>query len=448
MGGAPIAVLLFRYSAPAMLAMFVNSLYNLVDSIFVGRGAGTLALAGLAVSFPIQMIVLAAAQTVGIGAASLISRSLGAGNARRAERAAGTSFAAIIVLSLGLTAGGLLALRPLLILFGATDDVLPYATDYLSRVLLGSVFFGFAVSSNNVVRAEGNARVAMITMLIGAAVNVVLDPILIFGLGMGIRGAAWATVAAHAAAFFFLCFYFLSGRSMLHIRRGDLWPDFLLLAEIFIIGGSSFVRMVAGSMVAIVFNNSIRWYGEDLHLAILGVINRIMLFVAMPVFGLAQGFQPIVGFNYGARDAARVRAVTRAAALAATVICTAGFIGIMIFAKQMVAVFNPDPRMVREGAFILRIVVVSLPFVGFQVIGATFFQAAGRAVPALFLSMSRQILFLIPLLLGLPLLFGLNGLWFAPPIADSTSVVVTALWLVHAFRHIEKTGIPEQKKNS
>ena len=299
LGNESIRKLLVKYSAPAMVAMFVSSMYNLVDTIFVGYGAGTLALAALAVSWPIQMVIVALGMAVGIGAASVVSRSLGAGDQARAERVAGTSFSVIGIIGLSTTVIGLLALRPLLALFGATADVMPHAVDYMSVIFVGNFFLSCSIAANNIARSEGAARVAMTSMIIGAVVNVVLDLMFRFGLGRGIRGAAIATVIANVCTFTFLCWYFQSGRSMLRISRRDLVPVFAELPEITKIGSSTFFSMVAGSVMAIPINGLIIHYGDDIHLAVIGVANRAMMFFFLPIFGLTQGLQPIIGFNFG-----------------------------------------------------------------------------------------------------------------------------------------------------
>lgn len=438
MGHEKVGRLLVLYSAPAIVAMSANSLYNLVDAIFVGRGAGPLALAALAVSFPIQMIVLAIAQMVGLGSASIISRCLGAGDLRKAEATAGASFTTVGVLSLILAAAGLAFLTPLLRLFGASDDVLPYARDYMSVVLGGCFFFAFAVSSHNVVRSEGNAKLAMISMLIGALANIALDPIFIFGLGMGIRGAAVATVIAQGCSCVFLCGYFWSGKSMLHIRLADLQPDFRRLPEVFIIGSPSLVRVAGGNLVAIVLNHSVVYYGGDMYLAIFGVCHRILIFTIMPIIGLVQGMQPIVGFNYGAQNMNRVRETVIKASLAATVISSLAFLILESFPRPIFSFFNKDTSLIREGAATIRVIVMLLPFVGFHIVGASLFQAIGKAVPALFLSMSRQVFFLVPLMLILPLRFKLAGVWASFPVTDFLSVVVTLAWVFAEMRRLER----------
>lgn len=443
LGSAPVGRLLLKYSLPSIIAMMVNSTYNLADTIFVGHGAGWPALAALTVCFPVQMFILAIAQVVGIGSASIISRNLGAGNQRLAERTAGSSFVVVALLSVVLTVIGLEFLNPILRLFGASDDVLPYARDYLSVIIAGSFFFAFAVSGNNIVRSEGNARVAMISMMVGACTNIVLDPIFIFGLHMGIRGAAIATVLANVCAFSYLTFYFLSGKSLLRIRWADVRPYAAILPEMFAIGSSSFTRVAAGSILAIVLNNSIVYYGSDVHLAILGVLNRVFLFFFMPLFGLAQGFQPIAGFNYGARRYDRVLRVFVRGCQAATVLSLVAFTTLTCFPGPILRLFNLKPELVEQGVVIARILVLFTPFVGFQVIGATLFQALGRAWPALFLSVTRQILFLIPLLLVMPLFLGLTGIWISHPIADALSFCVTALWVRAEWRRLSARAAAE-----
>ncbi|MDP7640226.1 MAG: MATE family efflux transporter, partial [Candidatus Hydrogenedentes bacterium] len=332
---------------------------------------------------------------------------------------------------------------PLLQLFGATGAVLPFAHQYLSILLVGACFFGCAISCNNVVRSEGNVKIAMIAMLIGATVNITLDPILIFGLDMGIRGAAWANVASSLCSLSYLCRYFVSGNSMLRIRRADLIPDLDILAEILRIGSVSFVRMAAGGAMAIIVNRSIIHYGTDTHLAILGVSNRALSFFYMPLFGLVQGLQPIVGFNYGARDLPRVKEAVRAGAIVGTVIASAGFVFIMIFTRAMLDLFSNDPAMIDKGVNIVRITILLMPCAGFTMVGGSFFQAIGKAMPALLLTMSRQILFLIPMILILPYYFGLLGIWVSLPAAEFVSVILTAAWVTHEMRGL-RSGLPPE----
>lgn len=443
LGNEKISRLLMRYSAPAMVAMLANATYNLVDTVFVGNlPEGQLALAALTVSFPIMMLVFAVAMVVSIGSASIISRSLGVGDRRKAERMAGTSFAMAALLGLLVMGTGLTFLRPLLRLFGATDAIMPIAVEYMSVILLGCFFTVFNVSSNGVARSEGNVKVAMASMVTGAVINLILDPIFIFGLGLGVRGAAIATVIANFCAFLFLCWYFLSGRSMLRIRRSDLRPDFTILPEMFRIGGVSFFRMGVGSLIAIVVNNSIIYYGTEMHLAIFGVLNRVMMIFHMPLFGMIQGLQPIVGFNYGARNMARVKEAVLKASAFTTVLATAGFLIMMVATKPILSVFNRDPVMLSEGVGIVRTLILFMPFIGFQMIGGSLFQSLGKPLPAFILTLSRQFLFFIPLILILPRHFGLAGLWAAFPLADCASVVLTSIWVIHEIRALTRRPLP------
>ncbi len=428
-----------------MIGMIVNALYNLVDTIFVGQGAGTMAIAGIAIAFPIQMLIMAIAQTVGLGSASIISRSLGAGDHKKAEHVAGSSFTAVGILSILFTIFGLTFITPLLKLFGATETILPYSTQYLSIILLGSFFFSFSVSSNNLVRSEGNAKVAMFSMIIGTGLNIILDPIFIFGFKMGIRGAAIATVLSQIVSFAYLLSYFLSGKSILKITRKDLIPDFKLLIETFTIGASSFARQVAGSILAITLNHSIAYYGSDLHIAIFGVGNRVLMFLLMPLFGIVQGLQPIVGFNYGAKKMKRVKESLKLAISAATILSTFGFVVLFLFTKPALRMFTNDLNLIQEGVPILRVIAIFLPVIGFQIIGASLFQAIGKAVPALVLSMSRQILFLIPAIVIFPKFFGLTGLWYAFPFSDALATIVTGIWVMKEIHFLNRHSSKEEE---
>ncbi|HOJ33674.1 MAG TPA: MATE family efflux transporter [Candidatus Hydrogenedentes bacterium] len=431
-----IGRLLFRYSSPAIVAMMVNSTYNLVDTIFVGQGVGKNALAAMAVSFPIQMILLAVGQVVGIGSASIISRSLGANNLEKASRVAGASFANVIIASAIACILGLLFLKPLLIVFGATELILPYAKDYVQIILMGSFFFMFAVSSNNIARSEGNARVAMTSMLIGAIVNIVLDPLFIFVFKIGIRGAAFATVIGNICSFLFLISYFSSGKTLLKLRLLDIRPDPETFREMIVLGLPSFARVAAGSLFAIVLNHSVVYYGTELHLAITGVAHKILQVLFLPLIGIVQGLQPIVGFNYGAKNHCRVKEAFWKGVNAGTLFATFGFFLVMFFPRPILSLFNREIAGDSEAANILRLLGLMLPLIGFQTVGASLFQAIGKGLPALLLSVVRQVLFLVPLILTLPLFFGLLGVWLAFPVSDVLATAFTAFCIAREMRLI------------
>ncbi|KUK54865.1 MAG: Multi antimicrobial extrusion protein (Na(+)/drug antiporter) [Atribacteria bacterium 34_128] len=431
LGEEKINKLLVNLSLPATIGMMVNALYNLVDTIFVGRGVGALAIGGLTIAFPIQMVIMAFAQMIGIGTASAISRSLGAKDIEKADYVAGNSFLLIVILSSIITAIGLTFTEPMLRLFGATDTILPYAKDYITIILWGSVFSSFAMSSNNLIRAEGNAKVAMATMLIGAILNIILDPIFIFVFKMGVKGAALATVISKFVSFLYVLTYLYSGKSSLKVKLHHLKPKMRIMIEILTVGFAAFARQVTGSVVAIVVNNSLRIFGGDMALIIVGILHRVTMFVFMPLFGVIQGMQPIVGFNYGAKKLDRVKETLKLSLITTTVIATFGWLIIELFPFAIISVFTRDAEIIEKGSTIMRIVISVIPVIGIQIVGAALFQSLGKAVPSLILALLRQVLLFIPLVIILPRVLGLGlwGIWIAYPAADILSVVLTVLFL-------------------
>ncbi|OAA28372.1 multidrug transporter MatE [Kosmotoga arenicorallina S304] len=432
-----IGKLLVKLSVPAMIGMLVQALYNFVDTIFVGRGVGSLGIAGITISFPVQIFVMAFAQLIGIGGASIISRSLGAGDKPKANRTAGNIFTVVIFFGLIMALMGLIFLKPILTLLGASPTIMPYAADYLGIILFGTFFFSFAMATNSVVRAEGNARVAMYTMLISAILNIILDPIFIFGLDLGVKGAALATVISQATTAFYLLYYFLSGKSLLHIKSHDLKPEIPIIKESFAIGFSAFVRQAAGSVLGIIMNNTLVAYGGDIAVAVFGVINRLLMVFLMPMFGINQGFMPILGFNYGAKKLDRVLRVIKLATIAESIISILAFTFLFSFPGFLIGIFSKDSELILIGSDAMRKVILMLPLIGFQVIGAGMFQALGKAFPALILSMARQILFLIPIVLVLPHIAGLDGVWFSFPIADVSAFLITFVLFIKQIRNLK-----------
>ncbi len=425
LGNEKIRTLLIKMSAPAMVGMAVQSMYSLVDAIFVGRAVGTIGMAGLQIAFPIQILVMAIAQTVGVGGASIISRSLGKGDKNHGEKTMGNIFFLLISLSLLISILGLLFTTPILKLFGATEASLPYALEYIQVILLGSVVFVFAMGSNNIVRAEGNAKVAMITMIISAGLNIILDPIFIFGLNMGIRGAALATVLAQSFAAIYLLFYFIRGTSSLKVRKAYFRPDIKVIREIFLIGASTFARMAAGTLMSVILNHSLSHYGDDTSLAVFVAINKLLTFTLMPLLGIVQGMQPIVGYNYGAKEYPRVHETLKLAIIGTTGIATLAWVILMTIPGYMIGLFNDDPELIAQGVRAIRMNIFVLPVIGYQIVGAGMFQSIGKARPAIILSLTRQVLILIPMALILPLFLGIDGIWLAFPISDFLSTLIT-----------------------
>ncbi len=430
--------LLLKLSLPAMTGMFVMALYNIVDTIFVGQGVGSLGIAGLTIVFPFQMIIMSIGISFGVGTASIISRSLGAKNYRKAEDSLGTSYSGAFIIISIITVFAYLFLDNILDLFGATASILPYAKSYLRIILIGNVPIIFAMIGNNVIRAEGNAKMAMFSMIIGAVFNIILDPIFIFYFKMGVSGAALASVIAQFTQLSFVIYFFSSGKSILHFKLKSFLIKLSILKEIVGVGFSSFARLVAGSFVFVLMNNAIAKYGDSYSIASFGITIRFTRFVLMPIFGIAQGFQPIAGYNFGAKRISKIIEVTKLAIISSTAIITFSIILSELFPTAILRLFSKDPALISSGTTVLRIMIFALPVVGFQVIGTTLFQALGKAVPAIILSMSRQILLLIPLVLILPRYFGVAGVWYSDPIADVASAIITYFFYRNLMKELKR----------
>ncbi len=437
LGRAPIGKLLIKMSIPATFAMLVNGLYNLVDTIFIGRGVGTEAIGGLALAFPAQMIIMGFGISIGQGAASVVSRNLGAENDARARRAAGNAFALALVSGTLILTLGQVFLEPLLSLLGATEPLRNYARDYLSIILLGSPFIALAMTSNNLLRAEGKAKVSMVVMLIGAVTNIILDPIFIFVFKMGVAGAAWATIAGQFLAFLYASRYFILRKTLVQVKAKHWIPDGSVLREIAVLGFPTFVRQGGQSIVSVILNNLLGKYGGDIYISAYGVVNRLLMFLFMPLFGTVQGFQPIAGFNYGAKLFSRVRKTLKLTIVYATAYTTIGFLLLFLMPRTFAGIFSADPELIDTVAHVMRYVIAVFPLIGIQIIGGSYFLVIGKSLPSLILNLSRQFLILIPLLLILPGFFGLNGLLVSFPIADFLATIITVVWLLAELRNMK-----------
>lgn len=426
LGTEKISKLLYKLSAPSFVAIAVAALYNLVDSIYIGRFVGTEGLAGITIALPIQMFIIAVAGGIGSGGASIISRLLGSGLKDEANTVLGHVISIVVIFSTLSGITGFIFQEPLLRSFGAGDIILPYAADYLRIILGGIVIFAFTLSVYNIVRAEGNARTAMYVMIASGFINIVLDPVLITGFELGIRGAAFATVISQAAAAAYMVCYFAGGLSSLSVS----WRNFILqpywMREIILVGAPSFTWQAAGSLMFLAVNKLLSAYGGDISIAAFGIISRLIMIFFMPVMGIVQGMQPIVGFNYGAGKTERVNEVLNLALRVTTYVSCSVFIIIMLFPGYLLRVFSTDTVMIAAGTEGMRLIFAASFLIGFQMVVGGFYQAMGKARQALLLSMTRQIIFLIPLVLILPILFGLTGIWMAFPLADIFSFLVTA----------------------
>jgi putative efflux protein, MATE family len=438
LGDGKILSLLFKFSIPAIIGMLVNSLYNIVDRIFIGNSAGTLGIAAITIGFPMMLVIIAFILLIGIGANSLVSIKLGEENKDESERILGNAFTLLILVSLAITILGLLFLEPMLKFFGASNEVLPYAKDYMQIILYGTVFQSIGFGLNNFIRGEGNPKMAMITMLMGAFLNAVFCPIFIFVFGMGIRGSALATVLAQGISGIWVLHYFLSGKSLLKIRKRNIMLNGNIVKKIVALGSAQFVMELATSLVNTILNRSLLYYGGDIAISGMGIVTSLQTLVLMPLFGINQGVQPIIGFNYGAKKYDCAKEALKLAILGACIISTVGFIVVELFPRQIVSLFSRDnTELINFTIYALRIFLMMLPVVGFQVIGSNYFMAVGRSKPATILSLSRQFILLIPAVIILPMFFKLHGVIISGPVADFDSSIITGIWLYKELRYLD-----------
>ncbi|WIV13014.1 MATE family efflux transporter [Proteiniborus sp. MB09-C3] len=438
LGEEKIGKLLLKFSIPAIVGMIVNALYNIVDRIFIGNFVDSLGLAGVTIAFPIMIIIMAFGMLVGIGGTSLISIRLGEGKKEEAELILGNAMVLLVIFSASISILGLVFLDPLLKLFGASPQVLPYSREYLSIILFGAVFQTIGFGMNNFIRAEGNPRRAMSTMLIGAILNTILDPIFIIVFNMGIKGAALATIISQAVSAAWVLSYFFRNKSSLEVKKENWKLNLSTVKGILAIGSAPFAMQVAASGITTLLNHSLKTYGGDLAISAYGAINSFSTILLMPIFGINQGSQPIIGFNYGAKKYDRVKKALMLAIMAATSFTIIGFIVTRLFPAQLVALFNSkDKELISIGANGMKIFFTMLPIIGFQIVSSNYFQATGKPKQSMLLSLSRQVLMLIPAILILPRFFGLNGVWMAGPTADFFSFLLTSTFIILELKRLQ-----------
>ncbi len=432
-----VGKLLLKFSIPAVIAMLVNALYSIVDRIFVGRGLGSLALSGVAITFPLTNIIMAVGMLVGIGAAAVVSIKLGQKKILDAEKIIGNAFTLVIILSILVSILGIIFLDPILILFGASAETLPYAKQFSTILLVGVVLQNIGFGMNPLIRSEGAPKTAMFTMLIGAALNFIMNPILIFGFKLGVSGSAFATIISQAVCSILIFMYFIKGNSILKLRKKNMKLEKTVVKEIMAIGMSPFSMQISASLVTIIFNTSLAKYGGDLAIGAFSLINSVAILILMPVFGINQGAQPIIGYNYGAKNVKRVKQTLMYSTIAATIISSVGFILVELFPVQIIRLFNTsDPKLISIGSNGISIFLMMFAFVGSQTVFASYFQAVGKAKNSMFLSLLRQIVLLIPLVLILPHFFNLNGVWIAGAASDIISSLVSIVFIVYEMKTI------------
>lgn len=449
LGTKPIGALLMQYAVPAIIAMTASSIYNMVDSVFIGQGVGAMAIAGLAITFPLMNLSSAFGAMVGVGTATMISVRLGQKNREEAQHFFGNSLTLNVLMGV-LFMGVVLAwLDPILRFFGASEQTLPYAREYMEWILYGNVFTHLYFGLNAVLRSIGHPRTAMSATILTVLLNTALDPVFIYGFHLGIRGAAIATVLSQCVSLLWQLRIFSRRSEIVYFRRDTLALRSYIVGGIFSIGLSPFLMNACSCLVVLLINRGMVVYGGDLAVGAYGIDNRVLFLLVMVVMGLNQGMQPIAGYNFGAQLHHRVQDVLWRTITYATVVMTVGFFVCEFFAETIVRAFTTDEELIRIAAHGLRIDVALFPFVGFQMVTGNFFQSIGQAGKSIYLSLTRQLIFLAPTLLILPQLMPalglpkLDGIWLALPVSDGIAALNAAVLLylqIQTFRRQTANG--------
>lgn len=440
LGTKPIGRLLWQYALPAIVAMLASSLYNMVDSIFIGQGVGPIAISGLAITFPFMNLTGAFGAAIGVGSSTYLSVKLGQKDYRTAERILGNTLMLNVYVGVALSVVCLLMLDPILRFFGASDATLPYARQYMVIILAGNVVTHTYLDLNAVLRAASKPRQAMNATIFTVVLNTILDPIFIYpwGLGLGISGAAYATILAQVLALCYQARLLGDKRQLIHFSRGTYKLQSQIIKNIIAIGVSPFAMNVCSCIIVIFINNQLVSYGGDLAVGAYGISNKILFVFTMFVLGLNQGMQPIAGYNFGAQRFDRLMRVVKLTMLSATAVVTVGWCFAMFLPQLCVRLFTTDATLIGIAANALRITGCMFPIVGYQMVTTNFFQCIGKVKVSIFLSLSRQLIFLLPMLWLLPHFFQLNGVWFSMPTSDLLASVVTAWVMIRYMRMFKR----------
>lgn len=444
LGTEKISKLLIKYSVPAIIGLMVSALYNVVDRIFIGNipDVGPLAITGLGVTMPITTIIIAFGTLVGSGATTKISIRLGEGNHEEAKKYLANAMTLTVTLSLMITLIGLLFLDKILFLFGASDATLEYAKSYISIILLGTIFQTASMMFNNLIRGDGNPRLSATIMAVGCFTNIILDALFIFGFNMGIKGAAIATVISQAITAIWGLSYYLRGKSNVKLEKSNLKLDKKIVAGICAIGISPCAMQLAGSLVQVTINNTLKLYGGDLAIGAMATITSITMIFIMPAFGFIQALQPIVGFNFGAKQYNRTKEALKIATISTSVILVLGALIVQLNPQLLVGMFNKDPELMSITVNGLKKYLFAFPIVGISIVGTNYIQSTGNAKAAIVLSLLRQVILLIPLAIILPKFFGLDGIWYAQPVSDIITCLITTLVLFKTLnKYIEEDNL-------
>ncbi len=440
--------LLFKFAGPGILGLLSGFIYVIVDAIFVGRGVGSLAITALSIALPILLAMMAIGLMVGTGSASIISRALGRNDIKEAVNAMGNGVILNFFLNTVFIALGYVFIDRMLIFFGASTDVIPLAKEYLVIVFPGFILLSFLITTNDFVRAEGKPRAAMYFIAVGSLLNIIFDPVFIFGFKMGIRGAAIATVIGEVLSTALIMWFYMWGKSIYKFKLQMFKIDFRKIREILLIGCPNFFMMTIASIVILIFNRSLRIYGNDIHIAILGIGYRMIGLIQIPIVVISQSFATISSFNYGAKKYLRVKKVLGITVMWTTIISFLAFIPMMFFPRYFLSIFSSDPDLINNGITPLRILVALFPMVGMHMVSASFFQSLGKAIQSLLIILTKQFLFLVPAIYILPKIFGLNGVWLAMPTADFLSLSIAAIFIFYEIRIFNRKVADEALESS
>lgn len=442
LGDKRIRDLLMQYAVPAIIAMTASSLYNMVDSIYIGhiKDVGSYAISGLAVTFPLMNLATALGTLVGVGASTILSMLLGQRNYKAANKVLLNEVLLNIIIGLAFSVVTLSFLDPILMFFGASRNTLPFARDYMVIILLGNVITHLYFGLNNMVRSSGNPKLAMGLTVFTVVSNAIMDPIFIFVLDMGIKGAAIATVLCQLMALIYTAKYFFNQKNYLHLPKAlrDYKLDIRIAKDSLTIGMGPFLMNSAACIVTLFINQQMLKYGGDLAIGAYGIVNRISFFFIMINMGFNQGMQPIAGYNFGARKYTRVKRVFKLTVICATIVSCAGFVVSEFIPGLAVSLFTNDPALKELADKGLRLTNLAFPLVGFQMVATNFFQSLGMVHKSILLSLSRQLLFLVPLIYFLPIFFGHRGVWMSFPIADTAATLLSSILLLSLFRKFRK----------
>lgn len=435
LGTQNIGKLLIKQSVPASIGFLIMSIYSIVDTIYVGRWIGPLAIGAITVVMPISFLISSIGMAIGVGGASIISRAFGNRDKKRAQKTFGNMVNMTLHFAILLVIAGFVFDDEILKIFGGKGEILPYAKEYFRVILIGIPFLAWAMMANNVIRAQGRPKVAMMVMVIPAILNIILDPIFIIVFDMGLAGAAWATSISYFISAGYSVYFFIKGNSEIKFIFRYFSLDLKIIKEIFAIGSITLARQGSISLLIVVLNHSLFKYAGEMGISVYGIVNRVMMFALFPVIGIVQGFLPIAGYNYGAKNSERVKSSINVSIKYALILSSVIQTFILFFSDQIVTVFTTDKDLIRDSSFALIFVYMMSPLIAVQMVGSGYFQAIGKALPALFLTMTKQGFFLIPLVLILPIFYGVNGIWYSFPIADVLSATVTWLFLQREIKN-------------